>query len=128
MMRLIPTYYFVLLSSWSLIYFLGSGPLLSNLNTLFYDCQNTWWASLTLISNLIPTTNIGLEGCMIWGSYVCLEIQLFMLLPVILLIHNYYPRIGSTILLSLFVGGTLICIYVIYFYEILPGYLFPMDY
>jgi hypothetical protein len=53
---------------------------------------------------------------------------LFMLLPIILLLYRFRPWIAYFIFSALFVGGTLACMYVLYVYEILPGYLFPIDY
>ncbi len=126
--RLIPSYYFVFATGWSLVFWIGDGPLWSNYDSLFHECNLYWWANLGFINNFVPATHKDSQGCMLWGSYVAVEIQLFILLPIILLLYRIRPWIAYSIFTALFVGGTLACAYVIYIYAILPGYLFPIDY
>lgn len=83
---------------------------------------------MLFVSNFIPATFASLEGCMTWGSYVCVELQLFLALPFLLLTYKLRPWITYTIFLLLFVVGTGCCGYILFSNKILPGYLFPFDY
>ena len=82
---------------------------------------------MLLVNNLIPFNRKDAIGCFTWGSYVAVEVQLFIFLPFIMIIYRYSKMTAVIILLILMLLGSAICGYVLWLYDIVPGYLYSMD-
>ena len=58
----------------------------------FHECDTYWWSVFTLTMNFFPSYMIANEGCFFWGWFVCCEMQLFILLPwVVILMKKCKP-------------------------------------
>ena len=51
--RLVPLYYYVFITGWAAIYWIGDGPLWSSYEQLFYKCDDYWWTNLAFVNNFI---------------------------------------------------------------------------
>jgi len=125
--RFVPAYFAVFISGWTLVYRMGSGPHWQAFDEIFYNCNTYWWANILLINNLVPGDTFYLEGCMVWGSYICTEIQLFLLFMVILYLYHRVKFIAKILIALAFFSGVAATFFILYNEKILPGYLFPYD-
>ena len=90
-LRLTPTYMFVLFFYWFVTVHMGTGPSL--INSIGPDsiparnCRSYWWTNLLYINNLHP--NKLEEECMGWSWYLANDMQFYVISP-LLLIPLYY--------------------------------------
>ena len=64
---------------------------------------------------------------MLWGTYVTLLVQLFLLIPIFVLLYKCSKRLVYSLLFVMVLGGASVCFYVIYTFEFIPGYLYIFD-
>ena len=53
-LRLAPMYYFIFFCGWGIFPKLGAGPIWYTANSMFQDCEDSWWAQLLMIGNMYP--------------------------------------------------------------------------
>ena len=111
-LRLTPTYMFVLFCFWFLTVHLGRGPkfpLVAGPDSSFYkNCESYWWTNLLYINNFYPTKFD--DQCMGWAWYLANDMQFFVISPLFLiLLYTWYPAgliaIAITLLSSFGVTG-----------------------
>ncbi|CAB4011959.1 nose resistant to fluoxetine 6-like [Paramuricea clavata] len=110
-LRLTPTMMFVILFVVQLEPFVDKGPLWQR-HVDEQKCDNYWWTNLLYISNFYPT-NFLVDGCLLWTWYLSVDMQFFVITPVIIyLCYRYgYRGVFGT---SVFLGtASIICIAVI---------------
>lgn len=89
----------------------------------FYEkCDQYWWTHFAFVSNYIGDGN-----CMQWGQFIAADMQLFMLLPIILLIYQCHTSTGIFILIMFIILGAVTTGIVILLQDFLPAYLWPFD-
>ncbi|XP_003384838.1 PREDICTED: O-acyltransferase like protein-like [Amphimedon queenslandica] len=95
-LRLTPTYMFVLFFYWFLSVYLGKGPRTPSIagpDSLAYKyCSSYWWTNLLYINNFYPS-NFG-EQCMGWAWYLANDMQFFVITPLFLIVLYASFRIG----------------------------------
>ncbi|TNV84519.1 hypothetical protein FGO68_gene10143 [Halteria grandinella] len=99
-MRIAPVLYLVFLVGWSSVARLETGPNWTNAQSLFLDCDKYWWAQILFIGNLVPYFSESNGGCFYWGWTFFIDMQLYLLVPVFVIVYKRAPRIG--ILLQFF--------------------------
>ncbi len=111
-LRLTPTYMFVLLFFWFVTVHLGSGPVLNSAVGPDSDqasyCRDYWWTNLLYINNFVPS-NFGKE-CMGWTWYLANDMQFYVISPLLLIpLYFWFPggliAIAMTLLSSFAVTG-----------------------
>ncbi|XP_028392820.1 nose resistant to fluoxetine protein 6-like [Dendronephthya gigantea] len=110
-LRLTPAMMFVILFVVQLEPFVDKGPLWQqHLNK--QTCDEYWWTNLLYINNFYPT-NPATDSCLSWLWYLAVDMQFFILTPIIIYIfyrYEYRGVIGSSLF---FVISSIICIAVI---------------
>ena len=111
-LRLTPTYMFVLFCFWFLTVHLGRGPLFLEStgpdSSIVKNCESYWWTNLLYINNFYPTKFT--DQCMGWAWYLANDMQFFVISPLFLiLLYTWYPAgliaIAITLLSSFGVTG-----------------------
>ncbi|KAK9692757.1 Acyltransferase family [Popillia japonica] len=98
MIKVMPTLLLIVLIYASLLVYLGNGPFWPIIYNLFQrDCENNWWSTILFVANYVHPTN----HCLTQGWYLSVDIQLFLLSPLLLLPLTRWPKptIIATILL-----------------------------
>ena len=115
-LRLTPVYAFILFFSWALFDHLAHGPGLDAGALAIYDkCSKYWWANLVYINNFYPWRSA--DGtCIGWGWYLANDMQFYVISPFILIpMYMFFPValliLGSLLLCSFFVTGSLVGVY-----------------
>ncbi|KAK9872833.1 hypothetical protein WA026_019618 [Henosepilachna vigintioctopunctata] len=87
--RLTPAYAIVVLAYGSgLIKYMADGPLLGKLNVFIESCANNWWAALLYFQNY----SLESDQCIVQSWYICIDFQLFLLTPFILIPLKKWPE------------------------------------
>ncbi|KRZ19345.1 Nose resistant to fluoxetine protein 6, partial [Trichinella zimbabwensis] len=93
--RLVPVYV-VLLGFVALLFkHVGDGPLWTGSIPSFSSqlgCESSWWTNLLFINNFFGQEN----PCMGWTWFLAVEVQLYILSPLLLLLYHYSPRVALT--------------------------------
>ncbi len=110
-LRILPTYGFVLLLWWKVAVTLGDGPFWPRWATFVAQCDANAWTNMLFINNLVPRIQPFGETseCMYHAWYLGVDFQLCLVLAPIFL--TLYLRKGwrvRTILLELFTVGVII--------------------
>ena len=127
LIRIVPLYYFVFITGWVMIWYLGSGPLWMAFNDLYQDCNTDWWTVILMVNNFFPTQRKYVDGCMTWGFFVSVELQLFIFLPLIILMYRFYKYVAVALLCILTLGGAALSGFIIWYNNFIPGYLVAFD-
>jgi hypothetical protein len=65
---------------------------------------------------------------MTWGAFICIDLQLFLgILPLTFFIYRCNKTAAIVFLVVLVIIGTIITGFMIWYYKLLPGYLFTFD-
>lgn len=64
---------------------------------------------------------------MIWSSFVATDLQLFLFLPIVVSIYRCSKIAGTVLIVLMIIAGATATGIIIWFYDILPGYLFALD-
>ncbi|XP_044727081.1 nose resistant to fluoxetine protein 6-like [Chrysoperla carnea] len=102
--RLTPSYAAAIVFSLTLYRFMGSGPLWDPENTN-EQCKKYWWAALLYIQNYFPGA---LDPCIAVSWYLQIDMQLYILAPLILVPIAKWPKIATHILSSLLLVSVII--------------------
>uniref|UniRef100_A0A1X7VDC1 Nose resistant-to-fluoxetine protein N-terminal domain-containing protein n=1 Tax=Amphimedon queenslandica TaxID=400682 RepID=A0A1X7VDC1_AMPQE len=111
-LRLTPTYMFVLFFFWFLSNHLTRGPMTPSTvgpgSAQYENCVKYWWTNLLYINNFYPT-NFG-DECMGWTWYLANDMQFFVITPLFLIVlYASFPiglvSIGITLAASMGVSG-----------------------
>ncbi|XP_055304016.1 uncharacterized protein LOC129569308 [Sitodiplosis mosellana] len=101
-LRLTPLLFISVLFSMSLLRFFGSGPLWSQLMNINTNCEKYWWSTLLYVQNYVNPNDI----CFGHSWYLSVDMQLFLISPVIIYLMYKLRMILMPILLAL----VLVCI------------------
>ena len=111
-LRLTPTYMFVLFFYWFLTVHMGNGPnLIINAgpdSPVMEKCRSYWWTNLLYINNFHP--NELTDQCMGWAWYLANDMQFYVISPLLLIpLYHWLPigvfSVGLVLLSSLGVTG-----------------------
>ncbi|XP_031639007.1 nose resistant to fluoxetine protein 6-like [Contarinia nasturtii] len=99
-LRLTPLLGVTFLISMSLLKFLGNGPVWPLLMTKDTSCEKYWWSALLYVQNYVNPT----EMCFGYSWYLSVDMQLFVISPVIIYIVYKLKTKSMSILLILILG------------------------
>lgn len=111
-LRLTPTYMFVLFFFWFLTVHLTKGPKTPTIagpgTSAYQSCVDYWWSNLLYINNFVPSSFS--KECMGWTWYLANDMQFFVITPMFLiLLYVWFPAgiaaLGITLLASMGVTG-----------------------
>ncbi len=95
-LRLTPTYMFVLFFYWFLTVHMGNGPnLILNAgpdSPVMEKCRSYWWTNLLYINNFHP--NKLTDQCMGWAWYLANDMQFYVISPLLLIPLYHWLPIG----------------------------------
>jgi len=96
----------------TLLKFFATGPQSHLVDKLVDKCQTGWWMNLLYINNFAPEVyGAGKGDCINVTWYMAIDMQLFVLTPIILTILWRAPKIGCAVVGLLLAGGSACQIY-----------------
>ncbi|KAJ8950673.1 hypothetical protein NQ314_007803 [Rhamnusium bicolor] len=111
-LRLTPALAAAVLVSANLLVYMGSGPLWNKeVTNNQQDCQKYWWTTLLYIQNYVNDDGI---FCLAQTWYLTVDMQLYILSPLILLPLWRYTKIGVTLVISCIIAFIIVPFYVAY--------------
>ena len=110
-----PVFWFVFLFGWIALPYLSSSPTWYLSETLFADWDKYWWSTMLYLNNLYPWFVEGLNGWFYWPFVVIIDLQLYLLLPVWVMVYRF-NKIAFHLLMTLILIGGWVILFVI-FYE-----------
>ena len=107
LLRLSPAYYFILMFSFKILPYVGSGPLLFIPDVA--HCEKYWWTNVLYVNNFYPTTFS--DQCYGVTWYLANDMQFYIVSPIFLILLYHFWKIGlaaiaGTMLVSTAVIGT----------------------
>ncbi|PNF21710.1 hypothetical protein B7P43_G10358 [Cryptotermes secundus] len=96
--RLTPPYAIVILITATVYRYVGSGPLLpASANQMAEECQSNWWTNILYINNYFDINRM----CLGHSWYLSVDMQLFLLSPIVLYPLWKWPRNWNILLLGI---------------------------
>ena len=127
-LRLTPTYMFVLFFYWFLTVHLGTGPILKLTvgpgSVSDKNCRDYWWTNLFYINNFYPV--LFNDECMGWTWYLANDMQFYVISPLILIPLYYWLPGGLMAVGTLLVASVGITGYLAGHYEYTASIFYPM--
>jgi peptidoglycan/LPS O-acetylase OafA/YrhL len=106
-LRLTPTYAFVLFFAWCLTDYLSYGPEISLRGQPYAaTCEKYWWTNLLYINNLYPWSLA--DECVGWTWYLSNDMQFYVIAPLFLIPAYFIFPIGLLVAFGLVLGGAII--------------------
>ncbi|XP_044737961.1 nose resistant to fluoxetine protein 6-like [Chrysoperla carnea] len=103
--RLTPAYLAVILIYLTLLTHMGSGPIWNEtIDGLHTTCQKYWWSGILYIQNYVSAN----DNCVAQTWYLSVDMQLFIVSPLILLSVKYWPKYVPYLFPALIVIFTII--------------------
>jgi|LauGreDrversion4_2_1035121.scaffolds.fasta_scaffold1439457_2 hypothetical protein len=62
-----------------------------------------------------------------WGAFIAVELQLFLALPILVIIYRWHKITGLVLISLLGISGSITAGTVIWYYNFMPAYLFTFD-
>lgn len=103
--RLTPIY-LVLLGLWAgAMPYAAEGPFYGPIEKNY--CEKSWWANALYIQNLIKWgDDATAKGCFAWAWYLAVDMQFYVLSPLLLLPLYHRPRLGALVWAAFFTAAT----------------------
>ena len=121
-LRLTPLAMFILIFLWRLMPHLGSGPLWVKAKDMTEDCDEFWLTNLMYLNNMKPEY-IG-NGCFSVGWYLAVEMQCFLIFPVVLVLYTQFHKEAGWICIGLLcIIGIIGSGFAEYIYRFSPSHL-----
>lgn len=103
--RLSPAYFYALFFYMCVSVYLSDGPFWPiYMNNVDATCGKYWWTNLIYVNNFIP--NVWKNQCFLWGWYLAVDMQLYILAPFIYLLYNKNKIVGWAIVILGVIGCT----------------------
>ncbi|KAJ8916787.1 hypothetical protein NQ315_005792 [Exocentrus adspersus] len=96
-LRITPALAATVLVSANLAKYMGSGPKWNYISVLEDGCKKYWWSILTYTQNYVVSAN---DMCLPHTWYLCIDMQLYLISPLILIPLWKYPKLGLTMVLG----------------------------
>lgn len=111
LIRLLPLYYLTFLVGMFLMPRVSSGSVwFVYEQALFWKCDQYWWANVLLLNNFIPSEQDAKSGCMPWSWVIAADFQLYLFIPLWVVIYKKSRNAGLILVwLLLIVGTGIIC-------------------
>ncbi|XP_035687461.1 nose resistant to fluoxetine protein 6-like [Branchiostoma floridae] len=102
--RLTPVYAFLIMIYTCLLVYMGDGPYWATPSNWvmpgIHGCQHHWWTNLLYINNYFVDSGV---ECFGWGWYLGVDMQLYVMIPGVLLLLYKKPKIGAVLTCALIV-------------------------
>mmetsp|Transcript_40924 Transcript_40924/g.46998 ORF Transcript_40924/g.46998 Transcript_40924/m.46998 type:complete len:700 (-) Transcript_40924:62-2161(-) len=118
-----PVYYFIFFFGWICLPYLSDAPTWYLSETLFRDCDKYWWSTLLYFNNFYPFFVEGLNGCFYWPFVIVCDLQLYLLLPVWVLVYKMNKLAFHALMTVLSIGGAILLFFVFYNNKLSVGVL-----
>ncbi|KAL7646950.1 UNVERIFIED_CONTAM: hypothetical protein RMT77_002207 [Armadillidium vulgare] len=124
--RLLPSIFVVATFSSTILRFLGFGPRSSALDEFSEHCRDNWWKDPLFVNNLIHDEEVIITqaDCLTHCWYTAVEMQLFLIVPLVFLPRIYDKLSGFLWLSFLTLMSQVIPLIILLIYEF-PPVLFP---
>lgn len=100
-LRLAPLFALTMLIYWKVLPYLGSGPLYYQYEKTVEPCSSAFWRDILFFGNFTSE-----PMCMVWGWYIQIDMQLFILSILLLFIYaEYSHKVFYFLILALPVAG-----------------------
>ena len=103
-LRLTGVYAAVVLLHVTYLKFLATGPNSYSLTEMREGCRDSWWLNLLYINNF--DADLGRANCNSWTWYLAVDMQLFLISPLVIYPLWHWPRAGAAWSALLLVGAT----------------------
>jgi peptidoglycan/LPS O-acetylase OafA/YrhL len=122
LIRLLPLYYLTLLVGLFLIPRVSSGSVWFVLEqALFWKCDQYWWSNMLLISNFVPWEQDVKFGCMPWSWAIAADFQLFIFIPLWVVIYKKSKNAALGLMWFLIAAGTAIIALIVQKFDLTAG-------
>ena len=88
-LRITPVYAFCTMFFWSMLRYIGNGPVWFHTDEFLGNCEDYWYTNLMYVQNFIPGYR---EMCHRVSWFLAVQMQLFIVSPIILLIYIKVSR------------------------------------
>lgn len=117
-----PLYYLTFLVGMFLIPRVSQGGVWFSLEqALFFECDRYWWASLLLVNNFIPWEQNAKGGCMPWGWAIAADFQLYLLIPLYVIVYKKSRTAGLALVWGLLALGTVVICLIVSKFNLTAG-------
>jgi len=99
--RLLPALSVVMFGYWSLLKYMGSGPVWYQVAASVEPCHKYWWTNLLFINTLVPWNNNFSNECMGWTWYLSVDTLLFYFVPPLIFLYTRSTKAGFALPLTL---------------------------
>jgi len=127
-LRLAPLLYLAFFFGWSMGAWLSSGPNWTNYQMMFLHCDNYWWSQLLLIGNIIPYFQELNGGCFFWAWTFYVDFQLYLLIPLYLIVFMKAPKLGIALQVLIVVLSSIFYMLMAHYYQFRASPLNPEGY
>lgn len=95
---------------------------------LFLRCENYWWSQLLFIGNIIPYFEENNGGCFFWAWTFYIDFQLYLLIPLYVIVFMKAPKLGIALHVSIIVLSSAFYMLMAHFYQFKASPLNPEGY
>jgi len=88
---------------------------------LFFECDKYWWANLLLIGNFVPWDQNAKGGCMPWSWAIAADFQLYLFVPLYVVIYKKSRNAALIVAWMLLIGGTVIICSIVSHFDLTAG-------
>lgn len=105
--RIVPLYLLLVLFGWKILpqFIIGVGGY-NYKDIVDSDCNDTWWSNIIFLNNFLPVGKT--SACFGYSWYLAVDMQCFLLLPILVIIYYKNRRAGWIVALTLSFGSILL--------------------
>jgi peptidoglycan/LPS O-acetylase OafA/YrhL len=93
---------------------LGSGPFWHQWIGLLKPCHDSIWTNFLFVNNFLPFDTQTTNTCFYHSWYLAVDMQLFVVAPLLVFWYQASPRQGGFVTATLFVASVLVTVYLSY--------------
>jgi peptidoglycan/LPS O-acetylase OafA/YrhL len=109
LIRILPLFYLTFLVGIFVIPRISSGGVwFVYEEALFWQCNQYWWANILLLGNFIPWDQNAKGGCMPWSWAIAADFQLYIFIPLYVVVYKKSRNAAITLAWLLMLAGTVI--------------------
>lgn len=115
--RMLPVYGFAMLAVLYILPYLHNGTIYFTINDMKGKCDTDWVYNLLYINNLVERSN-----CCGWSWYIANDFQMYLLIPPLVIIYLYSPKLGYASVYTMMLASFSIQYGLLSYYDI--GYFY----
>jgi peptidoglycan/LPS O-acetylase OafA/YrhL len=114
LLRILPLYV-MLLGVWVCVApHLGGGPFWHQWDALLQPCRDYGWTNLLFVNNFFPLDLANTQTCFYHSWYLAVDVQLFVLAPLLVYLYQQHPKVGKATTLALMGTSMAVTCYLAY--------------